>query len=62
MTVRCNVMFEVGAVMFEVGAVMFEVGAVMFEVGAVMGSYYMGTMRVVGQEFQRDLEIKEASE
>jgi len=34
----------------------------MFEVGAVMGSYYMGTMRVVGQESQQDLEIKEASE
>jgi len=41
MTVRCNVMFEVGT---------------------VMGSYYMGTMRVVRREFQRDLEIKEASE
>ena len=36
---------------------------VLFEIGAVMGSCYMGTMRVVGQElFQRDLEITEASE
>jgi len=36
---------------------------VMFEAGAAMGGCYIGTMRVVGRGlFQRDLEIKEASE